>query len=170
MITKTNTGVEIEGRLVYDPQIKQAGAKDVYKMVVRAYSKRREDGQYDNLDIECCFWHDIDKLDGMFFKGDRVLITAREIKTYTGSNGKTYKSVDVDGFYPDFFSAFRREQEIINIACEGTPPVQPEQWPQADEASLNVPQPAAQEELQPTPTYTEDEARIIETDEEDLPF
>lgn len=163
MITKTSTGIQIEGRLMYDPQIKQAGAKDVYKMVVRAYSTRHEDGQYDNLDIECCLWSNFDQWNGMLFKGDHVQVYTREIKTRE-SNGKTYRSANIDALYPDGNVIFRWMQDAINAMCESAPPVQPEQWPQADDAQLNAPQPDAPQE------YTEDEARIIESDEEDLPF
>lgn len=164
MIVKTNTGVQIEGRLVYDPQIKQAGAKDVYKMVVRAYSTRHDDGQYENTDVECCIWHDFDQWDGMLQKGDHVLIYAREIKSRE-AGGKLYRSANVDSLYPDGSVIFRWMQDAINAMCESAPPDSAaEQWPQADDAQINAPLPNAPQE------YTEDEARIIEGDEEDLPF
>lgn len=165
MITKTATGVEIEGRLVYDPQVKQAGSKDVYKMVVRAFSTRHEDGQYENTDVECCMWSDFDWLDGMLFKGDHVKVYAREIKSRE-SNGKLYRSVNVDSLYPEAKVIFRWNQEAINVMCDAMPQekTQPEQWPQTDEAKLNA-EPSTQER-----SYSEDEARIIESDEDDLPF
>lgn len=165
MITKTATGVEIEGRLVYDPQVKQAGSKDVYKMVVRAFSTRHEDGQYENTDVECCMWSDFDWLDGMLFKGDHVKAYAREIKTRE-SNGKLYRSANVDSLYPEGKVIFRWMQEAINAMFDAMPQAepQPDQWQQTDEAKLNVEPPPAPEQ-----PYTEDETRPI-ADDEDLPF
>ena len=100
--------------------------------------------------------------------------------TYYEYNGKTYYQLDAEDVTPSGKTQLRWLQQAINAVWSAGPtpaatePPQPEPQQQAAPPAPRAAapaQPAQQpESTQPARQYTEDEMRIIEGDDDDLPF
>lgn len=180
MIARKTTGTLISGTLSRDPELKETrNGNSFLSLSVKAHSIKDESGKWNSIFVECCLWRDLDKWDGLLQKGDFVEVFGRELKTHE-SNGKTYYNLDADGIIVDGLVTARWVQMAIDMMQ------QPISEPSTDRSTDDSGQMPAENELQPStndfqneavnlPSYperpfTEDECRIIESDENDVPF
>lgn len=98
MIIKTSTGVLLHGTLAKDPEIRNAGQKQVLKFDIKAHSVKNAAGNWEGLYVQVNVWHGLEQWDGMLQKGDYVTVYARELKSRE-YNGKTYYNVDADDIH-----------------------------------------------------------------------
>ena len=80
MIIKTSTGVLLHGTLAKDPEIRNAGQKQVLKFDIKAHSVKNAAGNWEGLYVQVNVWHGLEQWDGMLQKGDYVTVYARELK------------------------------------------------------------------------------------------
>lgn len=180
MIIKTSTGTKVTGTLTRDPEMKETKSGNSFlSLSVKAHSVKDESGKWNSVFVECCLWKNLDQWDGLLQKGDFVEVFGRELKTHE-SNGKTYYNLDADGIIVDGLVTARWVQMAIDMMQ------QPISEPSADRSTDDSGQMPTENELQPSandfqneavnlPPYperpfTEDECRIIESDENDVPF
>lgn len=109
------SGIQVVGTLTKDPILRQVGNSCVLKMNVRytlppnpETGKRPSD--YLNVDV----WDGAERLDGMFQKGDVMIITGDEI-TPREFNGKTYHDMRATGVFPSADVVFRWLQDVVNM-------------------------------------------------------
>lgn len=145
MIIKTSTGVLLHGTLAKDPEIRNAGQKQVLKFDIKAHSVKNAAGNWEGLYVQVNVWHGLEQWDGMLQKGDYVTVYARELKSRE-YNGKTYYNVDADDIQPGGLVTFRWMQTLADMMA--TPAV-PEMTP-TEEATPFDPPPASE----PTPVQT----------------
>ena len=81
MIIKTSTGVLLHGTLAKDPEIRNAGQKQVLKFDIKAHSVKNAAGNWEGLYVQVNVWHGLEQWDGMLQKGDYVTVYARELKS-----------------------------------------------------------------------------------------
>lgn len=143
MIIKTSTGVLLHGTLAKDPEIRNAGQKQVLKFDIKVHSVKNAAGNWEGLYVQVNVWHGLEQWDGMLQKGDYVTVYARELKSRE-YNGKTYYNVDADDLQPGGLVTFRWMQTLADMMA--TPAV-PEMTP-TEEATPFDPPPA------PTPVQT----------------
>ena len=123
MIIKTSTGVLLHGTLAKDPEIRNAGQKQVLKFDIKAHSVKNAAGNWEGLYVQVNVWHGLEQWDGMLQKGDYVTIYARELKSRE-YNGKTYYNVDADDIQPGGLVTFRWMQTLADMMAklaEGIP-------------------------------------------------
>ena len=143
MIIKTSTGVLLHGTLAKDPEIRNAGQKQVLKFDIKAHSVKNAAGNWEGLYVQVNVWHGLEQWDGMLQKGDYVTVYARELKSRE-YNGKTYYNVDADDIQPGGLVTFRWMQTLADMMAA---PTAPEMTP-TEEATPFDPPPA------PTPVQT----------------
>ena len=130
------SGIQVVGTLTKDPILRQVGNSCVLKMNVRytlppnpETGKRPSD--YLNVDV----WDGAEDLDGMFQKGDVVIMVGDEI-TSREFNGKTYQDMRGNAVIPTAQVVFRWLQTVVNMiprpgaysAPVAETPTQPEQY------------------------------------------
>ena len=121
MIVLTKTGVMLHGEIRTDPEVRSVGQKQVLKFDLRASSTKDSSGKWQSFFVGVNLWHGIDRLDGMFEKGDQVTVFAREIKR-TDRNGRTYYDVDANDIVPGGLVQFRWMQQAIDLSAQPAPP------------------------------------------------
>lgn len=176
MIIKTSTGVLLHGSIAKDPEIRNAGQKQVLKFEVKAHSVKNAAGNWEGLYVQVNVWHGLEQWDGMLQKGDYVTVYARELKSRE-YNGKTYYNVDADDIQPAGLVTFRWLQQMIDLMEPPGPPPEPTE-PAANPADLQgaqmypgetladyAPHNAAAPEPAPSAEYDP-----INDDADDLPF
>ena len=131
------------GTLAKDPEIRNAGQKQVLKFDIKVHSVKNAAGNWEGLYVQVNVWHGLEQWDGMLQKGDYVTVYARELKSRE-YNGKTYYNVDADDLQPGGLVTFRWMQTLADMMA--TPAV-PEMTP-TEEATPFDPPPA------PTPVQT----------------
>ena len=57
MIIKTSTGVLLHGTLAKDPEIRNAGQKQVLKFDIKAHSVKNAAGNWEGLYVQVNVWH-----------------------------------------------------------------------------------------------------------------
>lgn len=124
MIIKTSTGVLLHGTLAKDPEIRNAGQKQVLKFDIKAHSVKNAAGNWEGLYVQVNVWHGLEQWDGMLQKGDYVTVYARELKSRE-YNGKTYYNVDADDIQPGGLVTFRWLQQMIDLMAQPGPPLEP---------------------------------------------
>lgn len=180
MIMKHKTGVLVSGQLSKDPEVKQTtSGKEYMRFSVKAHSVKNDAEQWESTFVDVNIWSGIDRWDGMLFKGDYVQAIGRELKARE-YNGKTYYSVDADGIFPDGMVTYRWLQTVIDMTQQPTAPVKDEDFsPVEDETPFesvrnpprNVSNVSADKASASQQTALNDfDSRLIETDEDDLPF
>ena len=137
MIIKTSTGVLLHGTLAKDPEIRNAGQKQVLKFDIKAHSVKNAAGNWEGLYVQVNVWHGLEQWDGMLQKGDYVTVYARELKSRE-YNGKTYYNVDADDIQPGGLVTFRWMQTLADMMAA---PAVPEMSP-TEEATPFDPPPA----------------------------
>ena len=78
MIIKTSTGVLLHGTLAKDPEIRNAGQKQVLKFDIKAHSVKNAAGNWEGLYVQVNVWHGLEQWDGMLQKGDYLCAGAEE--------------------------------------------------------------------------------------------
>lgn len=124
MIIKTSTGVLLHGTLAKDPEIRNAGQKQVLKFDIKAHSVKNAAGNWEGLYVQVNVRHGLEQWDGMLQKGDYVTVYARELKSRE-YNGKTYYNVDADDIQPGGLVTFRWLQQMIDLMAQPGPPLEP---------------------------------------------
>lgn len=74
MIIKTSTGVLLHGTLAKDPEIRNAGQKQVLKFDIKVHSVKNAAGNWEGLYVQVNVWHGLEQWDGMLQKGDYVTV------------------------------------------------------------------------------------------------
>ena len=180
------SGIQVVGTLTKDPILRQVGNSCVLKMNVRytlppnpETGKRPSD--YLNVDV----WDGAEDLDGMFQKGDVVIIVGDEI-TSREFNGKTYQDMRGNAVIPTAQVVFRWLQTVVNMipmpgACSApvveTPPqaapTQPERYePQPLYEGEQLSDYSPDQSAAPDGSLAADPLgdATIEEDPDDLPF
>ena len=181
MIIQTRTGTKITGTLSRDPSLKETKTgKPFLSLSVKAHSTKDASGNRSNMFVECCIWSDLDKWDGLLYKGDFVEICGGELKSNTGANGTTYWNLqNVEGVVVGGLVAARWVQMAIDMMQPQVEQAAPDDFaPVEDEKpfetvskppqSASQPEPAKQPAPAVTPEYDDDSRPISDTD--DLPF
>lgn len=78
MIIKTSTGVLLHGTLAKDPEIRNAGQKQVLKFDIKAHSVKNAAGNWEGLYVQVNVWHGLEQWDGMLQKGGHGLCAGAE--------------------------------------------------------------------------------------------
>ena len=150
------------------------------KLNIRYDSEKNEAGKWLGKFIDVNIWRvDVNLWDDMLHKGDNVIASGKKVEPHE-HNGKTYYQLDAEDVTPSGKTQLRWLQQAINAVWSAGPtpaatePPQPEPQQQAAPPAPRAAapaQPAQQpESTQPARQYTEDEMRIIEGDDDDLPF
>lgn len=191
MICTSKTGVLVYGELAKEPEFKRLqNGSYLMKLNIRYDSEKNEAGKWLGKFIDVNIWRvDVDLWDDMLHKGDNVIASGKKVEPHE-YNGKTYYQLDAEDVTPSGKTQLRWLQQAINAVWSAGPtpaeqppaatePPQPEP-PQPEPQQQAAPpapraaapaQPAQQpESTQPARQYTEDEMRIIEGDDDDLPF
>lgn len=186
MICTSKTGVLVYGELAKEPEFKRLqNGSYLMKLNIRYDSEKNEAGKWLGKFIDVNIWRvDVDLWDDMLHKGDNVIASGKKVEPHE-YNGKTYYQLDAEDVTPSGKTQLRWLQQAINAVWSAGPtpaeqpsaapePPQPEPQqqvaPPAPRAAAPA-QPAQQPESpQPARQYTEDEMRIIEGDDDDLPF
>ena len=173
------SGILVVGTLTKDPILRQVGNSCVLKMNVRytlppnpETGKRPSD--YLNVDV----WDGAEALDGMFKKGDVVIIVGDEI-TSREYNGKPYHDMRAAAVIPTAQVEFRWLQDAINMMLDSGPVV--ETPPPLAPAQPEDPEPQPLYEGEQLSDYSPERSAapvahdplgdaLIEEDPEDSPF
>lgn len=187
MICTSKTGVLVYGELAKEPEFKRLqNGSYLMKLNIRYDSEKNEAGKLLGKFIDVNIWRvDVDLWDDMLHKGDNVIASGKKVEPHE-YNGKTYYQLDAEDVTPSGKTQLRWLQQAINAVWSAGPtpaeeqpaavpePPQPEPQQQAAPPAPRAAapaQPAQQpESTQPARQYTEDEMRIIEGDDDDLPF
>ena len=187
MICTSKTGVLVYGELAKDPEFKQFNGSYMMRLNVRYDSVKNEQGKWLGKFIDIQVWRVNAAIwDGMLQKGDHIFAVGKKVEPHE-YNGKTYYQMDVDDVTPTGSTQLNWLQQAINAVWSAAPAEQPEpptEQPQQPSEppheetppprqvyGQTAPQPAYSAPPEPPQRqYTEEEARIIEEDTDDLPF
>ncbi len=175
------SGILVVGTLTKAPELRRFSNSCVLKMNVRyTLAPNPETGKrpsdYLNVDV----WDGAEALDGMFEKGDVLILAGDEITT-RAFNGKTYQDMRCNAVIPTAQVIFRWQQQAIDMMAAPMPQQDPPQ-PQQDEPEAPEPQPLYEGEQLSDYAPDTDAASpaslaadplgdaTIEEDPEDLPF
>lgn len=131
MITRTQTGVKVEGTLAREPEVKTLGTRDVLILNVKAESHKTDAGKWEGLYVDVRCWSGLTERDGMYQKGDYITATGRELKRheYPEGSGKWYYNLDADGITPGDLVTLRWMQQVVDMIPDSplqAPPVMAE--------------------------------------------
>ncbi len=127
-----------------DPEIRNAGQKQVLKFDIKAHSVKNAAGNWEGLYVQVNVWHGLEQWDGMLQKGDYVTVYARELKSRE-YNGKTYYNVDADDIQPGGLVTFRWMQTLADMMAA---PAVPEMSPPRRQRPFDPPPAPVQTSLQ----------------------
>ena len=121
MITRTQTGVKVEGTLAREPEVKTLGPRDVLILNVKAESHKTDAGKWEGLYVDVRCWSGLTERDGMYQKGDYITATGRELKRheYPEGSGKWYYNLDADGITPGDLVTLRWMQQVVDMIPDG---------------------------------------------------
>ncbi len=162
MIIKTSSGVMLHGEITRDPDIRNAGQKQVLRLNLRAYSVKKDDGNWESFFVDADLWNGIEQWDGMLQKGDYVTVFARALKQRE-YNGKTYYSVDAIDVQPGGLVQFRWLQNVIDISTQSHPSEPTELVPAEGTTPFDSP-------TAPSPAQTTTDDALVDEFADDLPF
>ena len=178
----TKAGHLIPVTLGKDPELKTfSSGATVLKLSGRyTLAKNPETGKHGSDFLNIDVWDGAADLDGMFQKGDALIVTGDEIKDRE-YGGKIYHDIRASGVYPSSEVVFRWLQDAINMILTGSQPAEisppAAQAPAAAQAPVPEPVPLYEGEqlsdYAPEQVTTRAEDHLGDAfidDDDDLPF